>query len=92
MVKKLIDGEIYTDLKYTPGNIFMWDEKLNDAKYYTSGGRDGFATYGGGFGGGWEGVTRLATFEEKEWMLAMIKVNKFIEFSSMNFSKTYELW
>ena len=89
MVDK-IDGEIYVDTKHTPGNIFMWSSKIRDAKYYTSGSRTGFDKNGGSFN--LSSPFRLATFEEREWLLTMIKANKFIEFSDMKFEKGYELW
>lgn len=67
----------------------MWDNNLNDAKYYTSNSRSGFCKNGGGFS---KTKNRLPTILEKNWLLAMIKEDKFIPLNKLKYNNIYELW
>lgn len=89
----LKDGEIYVDTKYPSCNIFMWSSKIKNAKYYTSDNRSGFSKNGGGFH---DDKNRLATEQERRWLMLMIKLDKYVPYEQFikTFSKeaNYELW
>lgn len=81
--------KIYVVSESSYGNIFMWDEELKDARYYTSGDRNGFKKNGGNFR---SCNFRLPTSEEEFWLLECIRLDRFIPFKELNFNKNYELW
>lgn len=92
MLVKLIDKEIYTNKHGEHKVIFMWSDKINDASYYIGleqSNKHNFSKNGGAFK---KVKYSLASSEERQWLQACIKEDKFIPFNEVIIENVYECW